>query len=170
MTLFNPEADAASVAEAKNELPGILTHEVQSPFQGEGIRIHVMLPDGLSDDRKYDTLYVLPVETFDGQAWGDALGQIREHDLHNRHQLICVTPTFSHTPWYADHPTDPRIRQESHFLNVVLPFVDRTYPVNPDPASRLLLGFSKSGWGAFSLLLRHPQSFGKAAAWDAPFG
>jgi hypothetical protein len=32
----------------------------------------------------------------------------------------------------------------------------------------LLLGFSKSGWGAYSLLLRHPDRFGKAAAWDAP--
>ena len=30
------------------------------------------------------------------------------------------------------------------------------------------VGFSKSGWGAFSLLLRHPDLFGKAAAWDAP--
>jgi hypothetical protein len=30
------------------------------------------------------------------------------------------------------------------------------------------LGFSKSGWGAWSLLLRHPDRFGKAAAWDAP--
>jgi hypothetical protein len=31
-----------------------------------------------------------------------------------------------------------------------------------------LLGFSKSGWGAWSLLLRHPEAFSKAAAWDAP--
>ena len=29
-------------------------------------------------------------------------------------------------------------------------------------------GFSKSGWGAFSLLLRRPDVFSKAAAWDAP--
>src|SRR5262249_38539559 len=36
------------------------------------------------------------------------------------------------------------------------------------PDGRLLLGFSKSGWGACSLLLRHPDLFGKAAAWDAP--
>ena len=34
--------------------------------------------------------------------------------------------------------------------------------------SRLLVGFSKSGWGAFGLLLRHPDVFGKAAAWDSP--
>ncbi|MCA9269370.1 MAG: hypothetical protein KDA41_12905, partial [Planctomycetales bacterium] len=33
---------------------------------------------------------------------------------------------------------------------------------------RLLVGFSKSGWGAWSLLLRHPDTFQAAAAWDAP--
>src|SRR5262249_30215107 len=76
--------------------------------------------------------------------------------------------TFSHLPWYADHPTQPEVRQESYFLKVVVPFIDRTYPVRADPAGRLLLGFSKSGWGAWSLLLRHPDLFGKAAAWDAP--
>jgi S-formylglutathione hydrolase FrmB len=33
---------------------------------------------------------------------------------------------------------------------------------------RWLLGFSKSGWGAFTLLLRNPDVFAKAVAWDAP--
>ena len=31
-----------------------------------------------------------------------------------------------------------------------------------------LLGFSKSGWGALSLLLRNPTLFSGAAVWDAP--
>ena len=31
---------------------------------------------------------------------------------------------------------------------------------------RLLVGFSKSGWGALSLLLRNPTVFHRAAAWD----
>ncbi len=79
-----------------------------------------------------------------------------------------MAPTFSHLPWYADHPTKAEIRQETYFLNVVLPFIEKTYPVQADADGRFLLGFSKSGWGAFSLLLRHPQTFGKAAAWDAP--
>jgi enterochelin esterase-like enzyme len=51
---------------------------------------------------------------------------------------------------------------------VVVPFIERTYPVRAEAGGRLLLGFSKSGWGAFSLLLRHPGVFSKAAAWDAP--
>jgi len=88
--------------------------------------------------------------------------------LHNKHQLICVYPTFSHLPWYADHPSDPQIRQESYFLRVVLPAIERRYPTLAEPEGRLLVGFSKSGWGAFSLLLRHPEVFGRAAAWDAP--
>jgi hypothetical protein len=31
-----------------------------------------------------------------------------------------------------------------------------------------LIGFSKSGWGAFTLILRHPDLFQAAAAFDAP--
>ncbi|HSU66807.1 MAG TPA: alpha/beta hydrolase-fold protein, partial [Tepidisphaeraceae bacterium] len=60
------------------------------------------------------------------------------------------------------------IRQESYFLKVVVPFIEKEYPVQTEAGGRLLLGFSKSGWGAYAMLLRHPDLFGKAAAWDAP--
>ena len=59
-------------------------------------------------------------------------------------------------------------RQETYLLKVVVPFVDKTYPTVASAKGRLLLGFSKSGWGAWGLLLRHPDHFGRAAAWDAP--
>jgi hypothetical protein len=36
------------------------------------------------------------------------------------------------------------------------------------PGGRLLIGFSKSGWGAFSLIMTYPEFFGYAASWDAP--
>jgi enterochelin esterase-like enzyme len=79
-----------------------------------------------------------------------------------------VQPTFARLPWYADHPSEAKMRQESYLLKLVLPFIEAKYPVPAAPEGRLLLGFSKSGWGAFTLLLRHPDVFGKAAAWDAP--
>ena len=41
-------------------------------------------------------------------------------------------------------------------------------PVLRTREGRLLVGFSKSGWGAWSLLLRHPDVFDRAAAFDAP--
>lgn len=159
---------APKISEAKKNELGYLVHSVQSEFQAGTTSIHVLLPDRLEDGKRYKVLYVLPVEAGDGQRWGKALEEIRSIDAHNRCELICVYPTFSHLPWYANHPTNPRIRQETYFTKVVVPFVERTYPARRDPQGRLLLGFSKSGWGAYSLLLRHPHLFGKAAAWDAP--
>lgn len=161
-------SDEPAISDAERDGDGYLVHSVQSEFQAGTTRIRVLAPDQLEDGKKHRALYVLPVEAGDGLRWGSALDEIRNHDLHNKHGLICVYPTFSHLPWYADHPTDPEVRQESYFLQVVVPFVNRAYPVRRERDARLLVGFSKSGWGAFSLLLRHPDVFGKAAAWDAP--
>jgi len=156
------------VSSARQDANGWLVHTVKSEFQAGETEIRVLVPDDPKPAQPYATLYVLPVEAGDGRRWGNAQQEIRRHELHNTHHLVCVYPTFSHLPWYADHPQQTTIRQESYFLRVVVPFVERTYPVRHDSAGRLLVGFSKSGWGAFSLLLRHPDRFGKAAAWDAP--
>lgn len=53
-------------------------------------------------------------------------------------------------------------------MKVVIPYVESRYSLGATAAHRLLLGFSKSGYGAFSMLLRHPDFFGKAFAWDSP--
>ena len=156
------------ISDAKADEHGILIHEVTSPFQAASTRIRVLLPDKLDRSKLYLVVYVLPVEKLDENRYGDGLLEVRRLDLHNQYQAIFVAPTFSHLPWYADHPTRPEIRQETYLLQVVLPFIEKTYPARAAAAGRLLLGFSKSGWGALSLLLRHGDAFGKAAAWDAP--
>ncbi len=146
----------------------VLVHTAASEYQQGKTQIKVLLPDAFSARGRYKTLYLLPVESGDGKRWGDPMAEAVRCDLHNKHKLICVFPTFSDLPWYADHPTNGEIRQESQLLRVVLPLVERNYPVLAERDGRLLVGFSKSGWGAWSLLLRHPDVFGKAAAWDAP--
>lgn len=163
-----PPADRVEIAAAERQPDGVLVHTVRSPYQAGVTRIRVLLPDRVEKGRRLAALYVLPVEAGDGRQYGDGLEEVRKLGLHNKHRLVCVAPTFSHLPWYADHPSDPQIRQEGYLLRVVVPLVERTYPVRAEPVGRLLLGFSKSGWGAYSLLLRHPDLFGRAAAWDAP--
>lgn len=147
---------------------GFLVHTIQSPFQLGSTKIRVLLPNRIDAKNKYRILFVLPVESRDSNRYGNGLIEVKKANLHNKYGLICVAPTFSHLPWYADHPTDKTKRQETYFLKVVVPFIERTYPALGKPDGRLLVGFSKSGWGAFSLLLRHPDVFGRAAAWDAP--
>ena len=140
------------------------SYAVTSDDQEAPCRVEVLLPAGFDATRRYPALFILPVNAGSGGVWGDSVAEAVKADLANRFGVICVFPTFARTPWYADHPTDPHIRQESYFLNAVLPLIDAHYPVR----ERWLVGFSKSGWGAWSLLLRHPERFDRAAAWDAP--
>lgn len=160
--------DGAVVAESRVDSLGIRTHEVRSPYQAGVTTIRVLLPERLEPGMKYPVVYLLPVEAQGEAKYGDGMAEAHKHDLTNRHAVVFAAPSFSHLPWYADHPTDLAIRQESHFLKVVIPAVERLYPASGKPADRHLVGFSKSGWGAFSLLLRQPDQFGRAAAWDAP--
>ena len=163
-----PGDSPACISDARTDDDGFLVHSVRSEYQDRPTRIRVLLPGKPEEGRRYPVLYVLPVEAGDGGRYGDGLLEVKTLGLHEKFGLICVQPTFARLPWYADHPTDPTVRQESYLLRVVVPFVERQYPALARPEGRLLLGFSKSGWGAFSLLLRHPDVFGKAAAWDAP--
>lgn len=166
--LFAAEPTPVSVTEAQKRPDGVLVHEVRSPFQAGTTLIRVLQPDAKPGDKPWPVVYVLPVEKGAESRYGDGLAEVKKLDLPNKLRAAFVAPTFSHLPWYADHPTNPELRQETYFLKVVVPFVENTYPVRAERDGRLLLGFSKSGWGAFVLLLRHPDIFGRAAAWDAP--
>ena len=143
-----------------------LVHSLASKHQSGATCVKLVLPES---GPPRGTLYLLPVEPGEGDAWGSPLTEVLKHDLHNQYRLTCVQPTFSAMLWYADHPTDQRSQQERYFIEDVVPLVEREYPDLLD-GYRLLLGFSKSGYGVFSLLLRHPDLFAKAAAWDAPLG
>lgn len=158
----------ASISHATRDVHGHLTHSVESEYQAGPTEIRVLLPHQVAADKRLPVVYVLPVESGRESRFGDGLLEVEKRDLHNRFQAIFVAPTFSQLPWYADHPTKPDIRQESYVVDVVVPFIEKTYPASDKRDDRLLLGFSKSGWGAWTLLLRHPEMFGRAAAWDAP--
>jgi S-formylglutathione hydrolase FrmB len=168
LTLFAADGDATTIGEAKKDDQGILVHEVRSPLQAGKTQIRVLLPDKREEGKRYPVVYVLPVEARTESRFGDGMLEVKKQGLHNNHAAIFVMPTFFHLPWYADHPTKTDLRQESYFLQVVVPYIEKTYPAQTEASGRLLLGFSKSGWGAYSLLLRHPDRFGRASAWDAP--
>ncbi len=158
----------AAISEASRDPNGFLVHTARSSYQPGTTEIRVLLPIAQDAATRYPVVYVLPVEAGNAHHFGDGLLEVKNRDLHRRFSAIFVAPTFAQLPWYADHPSDPEVRQESHFLKVVIPFIEQRYPARAERDGRLLVGFSKSGWGAYSLLLRQPDHFGRAAAWDAP--
>lgn len=145
-----------------------LVHHFDSPRQMEPTTVRVLLPQEQTKSERFPAVYFLPVEKQQEVRWGDPVAEVRQQKIADRYRVVCVFPTFAELPWYADHPTDSRRQHESYFLKDVVDWVDRTQPVKADADSRWLAGFSKSGWGAWTLLLRHPDLFGKAAAFDAP--
>lgn len=151
---------------------------LETPHLTGSNAVEVLLPSGYDRDphRSHRVLYVLPVAG-EGGEHGNSLEVIRSLGLHDRHDLICVAPQFARMqqqpraltmPWYGNHATDPRMRYEDHLIKVVLPAVESRYRTIPGRAGRLLLGFSKSGWGAVCLLLGHGGTFEAAASFDAP--
>jgi hypothetical protein len=128
--------------------------------------LRVLAPDQVGTIERPRVLLVLPAYPGRSVRDRDGLAEVARLDLHSRYGLVAVAPSFSNWPWYGDHPADPALRNETYLLQDVLPRVAERFPA----ASRtlLLLGFSKSGNGALSLLLRHPQRFLAAAIWDAP--
>lgn len=160
--------DPVVISPATTNAHGLLSHTVSSPYQYGPNEVEVLLPSRLVKGKRYRVLYILPVQAGITGRWGSGVAEAKRLGLHDKHHLICVAPAFDRLPWFADHPTDRRIRQETYILKVLLGMIESRYPVVPGREGRLLVGFSKSGWGAWSLALRHPKLFAAAAAWDAP--
>ena len=146
----------------------IIIHTIESQYQNGKQEIHVLLPDNYREDKLYRVLYVLPVEKEFDQRYGYGLGELKRMDAHNKYDLIIVQMGFEKEPWYGDHSTDPKARQASYLKEFVVPYIENYYSTMPTSKGRLLFGFSKSGWGAFSLIMTYPEFFGYAASWDAP--
>ena len=63
--------------------------------------------------------------------------------------------------WAVDTPA---VKHESFIVRVLVPYLRQAYGAGPIS----LLGIGSGGFGAVSLLLRHPTVFFRAAAFDAP--
>ena len=150
---------------------GVKYYSVLSAYLGaQPTTLRILEPTNPAPGQPHRFLYVLPVEpgvTDLSSQFGDGLEQARLLNLQNLYNLTLVAPSFPIFPWYADNDINPDARLESFVVKAVVPFVDQLDAAGPDPV-RWLVGFSKSGFGALTLILRNPDVFDAAAAWDAP--
>jgi Putative esterase len=149
-----------------------VAREVTSLHQAGKTLLRILMPQKIEPGRTYPLVLVLPVAHVANQRqsverFGDGFLEIQRLDLHNKYNAVFASLSFTEVPWYCDHPTKADVAQEKYLLEVVAE-IERRYPVSKNPRDRHLLGFSKSGWGAWAMLLRNPDRFGKAAAFDSP--
>ncbi len=169
-------SSAVEVSPAVRDESGVWSFKLRSPRQSGQTELRVLLPPDLEAAWKSDrqatprvpVVFLLPVEANRESRYGDPIRELLDRKLHERFRAVFAAPTFARLPWYADHPQRADSRQEAYFLEDIVPLVESQFPVRAERGGRLLLGFSKSGWGAWALLLRHPDRFERASAWDAP--
>ena len=116
-------------------------------------------------------LLVLPVEAGPSDhPYGSGLALVRAENYHNTAGAIVATPRFAATPWFCDGNTPngtAKQLQATYIREVIAPLLLQMYcPGGGCPVD--LVGFSKSGWGALSLLFNAPAFYRRVAAWDAP--
>ena len=99
--------------------------------------------------------------------YGDGLETLRALDAQDQYNLTIIEPSFAIEPWYADNPNDPSVRYETFLTNDLEPWVMQNL-AETGAEQKWLIGFSKSGIGATDLILKHPDVFTLAAAWDFP--
>jgi hypothetical protein len=107
---------------------------------------------------------VLPVQANLRATYGDGLHEVLRWPVIDSHRMAVVAPTFTDSPWGIDHASDPRLRQETYLTDVVIPLLNHI--VGPD-LPRFAMGFSKGGFAALNLLLRHPGLIAGVSVWDA---
>ena len=159
-----PASDNSAIYDARR---GTWRHHLINAFHSEEQLLEVRLPDRYDPARRYPVVYLLPCEAGEDCQFGDPMLEVMNLSPTLREQCIFARPSFDTIPWYAHHVDDPRIVHDAYLRTVVIPWVEQHYATTTT-AGRLLLGFSKSGWGAFSLLARYPDFFTAAASWDAP--
>lgn len=148
------------------EANGVVTYSLRSPYVAGESRVQILSPDAPTDR----ILFLLPVTPWPGfeEKWerlGSGMAEVVNHGYHNRFGYHVVVPDFpKHMPWFVDHAEDNQRRHETYMTEVLVPFVDQALEIK-EPV-RDLAGFSKGGFGSLSLLLRHPDIFHAASAWD----
>jgi len=154
------------------EKKGTRAFLVSSDYQKGPNVVEVLLPDGYKDvgGKRYPVIYTLPVNTGTQGKWGCALQELQKADMHNKLQAIVVAPAYDLDPWMGDLPSKPGkgnwIRQRSYLTDIVVPMIDSQFSTIAEPDGRSLIGFSKSGPSAVSILLDHPEVFGNVGVYD----
>jgi enterochelin esterase-like enzyme len=156
-----------SVAEemaVKEEVTVTRTHEVESEHQEGRQELYVWLPDNYDTNKPYRVLYLLPIGpgrmSPGKKRFGNELEEFPKLDACNKYDLIVCRPSFADVPWFGKQ------EQRDYVKDVVVPFIEQNYSALGTPEGRLLLGYSKSGSGAFSIIMQYPDFFGYAASWD----
>jgi hypothetical protein len=146
---------------------GIINHVIVSRRAGF-IRVRIRTPAAPAAGKPHRYVYMLEASTVEGQV---AFSAGIEHctvteSYHNDYNMTFVAVDFPDECWYTNHPTHTDQQWDSFYETELIPWVEANWGTPGD--KRVLIGFSKSGFGAITKLFRNQATYSAAAAFDSP--
>jgi S-formylglutathione hydrolase FrmB len=139
-------------------------NRIWSSALNERRSLYVYLPPGFDPSKRYPLvlwLHGLP-ETARWPLF-DALPYFDKAIKKGHLPPVVVAVPDGHIPgsFRDSHFLNSRAgRYEDYLLQDVLPFVEARFPVRPEREAHAIMGFSMSGWAAYSVALKNTARFG----------
>lgn len=131
---------------------------------GEPIKLQVgmRLPDGYEEvQERFPTIYFLPGNGGSAQEW---LGRQDVMEAVDKRQFIAVSiPEFDNL-WYSNKRDASDWAYDDFIAKELIPRVDSQFRSKPERQSRAVFGFSRGGYGAVKMALKHPDVFSMGAS------
>jgi S-formylglutathione hydrolase FrmB len=133
------------------------TITVHSDAMQKDIKCVIIAPSN-KKAKQLPVIYLLHGHSGNYAQWIKTAPQLQEtvDDLN----VLIVCPDGGFGSWYLDSPVDSSIRYETFITKELIPFIDKTYPTQPDRAHRAITGLSMGGHGGLYLSTRHLDLFG----------
>jgi hypothetical protein len=147
---------------------GAQVYDITNASGLEPFAVRVLTPQHPSTDYPHSFLYDLQVEPGLAQStYGSGLNELQKLDVEDEYNATIIEPIFPIDSWYGDNPNDPTINYETFVADILPQWVDSNFATT-GTEQNLLVGLSKSGYGALDLELKHPSVFSAVAAFDFP--
>jgi S-formylglutathione hydrolase FrmB len=139
-------------------------HRVWSTALQQRRSLYVYLPPGFDPAQQYPIVLWLHGIIEDAR-WSlhDAVPYFDGAIAKGRMPPVIVAIPDGHIPgsFFDSHFLNIRSgRYEDYLLQDVLPFVEAHFPVRPERRAHAIMGFSLSGWAAYSVALKNTGRFG----------
>lgn len=118
------------------------------------MKVTVITPTTDKSLTGFPSVYLLNGHNGDYTSWGKIRPDLGE--LADQYGVVMVMPSGMDS-WYWDAPANPKMKMESFFTEVLVPYIDEHYPTDRRAANRAITGLSMGGHGGLWLGLRHPD-------------
>lgn len=120
----------------------------------------VVLPDGYSNVKNYNVIYVLH------GAHGTHLDWTANSDIEilaDKFDVIIVNPDAGGNNWYVDSTVTGN-EYGTYITKDVVTYIDNSYSTNKDRSGRAITGLSMGGIGALNIAINNKNIFGTAGS------